>query len=255
MRVDSLPSGVLRRLQQFLQVREIRNAVALVRYFVLRVVLRRNRVFSGREQKHLGRRTFEHNYGALRHSVTTVDRMHHLLRPVTAIASVATNLPTLRTLSIGPRAEGELLLIAGYGFTWNNIHALDLFSYSPRIDVGDMHDMPYEDSSFDIVFSGWSLAYSDDRPRALREIIRVLKDGGIVAFGQGHSRTGELSVGGSHKSNAFDEIFAPIKDHIDTVYFRHEITPEMREKDLTAIVHVFSIKKTAAQPAVLVAAR
>ena len=109
MRVDSLPSGVLRRLQQFLQVREIRNAVALVRYFVLRVVLRRNRVFSRREQKHLGRRTFEHNYGALRHSVTTVDRMHHLLRPVTAIASVATNLPTLKTAVFDATAIAEVL--------------------------------------------------------------------------------------------------------------------------------------------------
>ena len=253
MKFDSLPSRLARRLQQFLQVREIRNAVALVRYFVLRVVLRRSKTISDPDRPHLGRETFNYNFATMRRSVTTVDRMHHLLRPVTAIASVATNLPTLKTLSIGPRAEGELLLIAGYGFSWNNIHAVDLFSYSPRIDVSDMHDMPYGDSTFDIVFSGWCLAYSDDPPRALREMIRVLKDGGIVAFGQGHSQTGELTVGGRYKSNSLDEIFAPIQDHIDTVYFRHEITPEMREKDLTAIVHVFSIKKAEAQPATALA--
>lgn len=243
----------MRRLQQFLQVREIRNAVALVRYFVLRVVLRRGKTISDPDRPHLGHETFHYNFAKMRRSVTTVERMHHLVRPVMAIASVATNMPTLKTLSIGPRAEGELLLIAGYGFTWQNIHAIDLFSYSPRIDVGDMHDMPYEDSTFDIVFSGWSLAYSDDRPRALREIIRVLKDGGIVAFGQGHSRTGVLTVGGRYKSNSLEETFAPINDHIDTVYFRHDITPEMRDVDLTAIVYVFSIKKSVAQPAAAVA--
>ena len=141
------------------------------------------------------------------------------------------------------------LLIAGYGFSWSNIHALDLFSYSPCIDIGDMHDMPYEDSTFDIVFSGWCLAYSADQPRALGEMVRVLKDGGIVAFGQGHA------VASVSKSNSLDEIFAPIQDHIDTVYFRHEITPEMRDvdPDLTAIVYVFSIKKAEVQLAAAVA--
>ena len=89
----------------------------------------------------------------------------------------------------------------------------------------------------------------------LIDFAELIENPTVTLIGKGHSLTGEPAVGGSHKSNAFEEIFAPIKDHIDTVYFRHEIMPEMREKDLTAIVHVFSIKKTAAQPAALVAAR
>ncbi len=36
-----------------------------------------------------------------------------------------------------------------------NIRGLDLFSCSPRIDVGDMHDMRYADNSFDVIFLGW----------------------------------------------------------------------------------------------------
>ena len=38
-----------------------------------------------------------------------------------------------------------------------NITALDLFSYTPKFDMGDMHKMPYNNNSFDIIISGWCL--------------------------------------------------------------------------------------------------
>ncbi|MCH8073872.1 MAG: hypothetical protein IIA09_18220 [Proteobacteria bacterium] len=39
--------------------------------------------------------------------------------------------------------------MSAYGFNLKNIQAIDLFSYSPLIDVMDMHEMEYGDSRFD----------------------------------------------------------------------------------------------------------
>ena len=42
-------------------------------------------------------------------------------------------------------------MLTSAGFDPANIRGLDLISYSSMVDVGDMHDLPYEDDSFDIV--------------------------------------------------------------------------------------------------------
>ena len=153
-----------------------------------------------------------------------------LARPVCAVSRIATELAFSKVLSVGPRAEGELLALAGYGFSWQNIHGLDLFSYSPRIDVGDMHEMPYEDDTFDAIFCGWTLGYSDDRPQALREMVRVTRPGGLIAIGEAfHSRDFDegteahgYELGSKERINQLDEIVEPIKDSIDEWYFRQK---------------------------------
>ena len=86
-------------------------------------------------------------------------------------------------LSIGPRSEAELLTVLAAGFDGCRIRALDLFSLSPWIDVGDMHDMAYADDSFDVVLIGWVLAYSKNPKQAVSEIIRVTRPGGYVSVG------------------------------------------------------------------------
>lgn len=85
-----------------------------------------------------------------------------------------------RVLVIGCRSEEELLMFRGYGF--RNVSAIDLISYSPWVDLGDMHEMPYADSSFDLIFCAYTLSYSDDPARAAREMLRVAADGAIVAI-------------------------------------------------------------------------
>jgi SAM-dependent methyltransferase len=84
---------------------------------------------------------------------------------------------------IGPRAEGEILGLMAHGFERRSIKALDLITYSPWVELGDMHGMPYEADSFDAVILGWVLAYSENRPQAASEVLRVLRPGGIVAIG------------------------------------------------------------------------
>ncbi|WP_300302007.1 class I SAM-dependent methyltransferase [Ferrovibrio sp.] len=250
MEQTSKLAGLVRRLQQFLLVREIRIAVSAFRYVLYALILRRVRRFSG-DDRNLGANTLDYNFKKIGKSLHVDNRIHMLARPVTAISYVATQLPFAKTLSIGPRAEGELLALAGYGFSWSNIHGLDLFSYSPRIDVGDMHAMPYPDSSFDVIVCGWTLGYSDNRPKALAEMVRVLKPGGILAIGESyHSKTYEegavyhgYELGSRDRINQLDEIVAPIKDNILNWYFRQEATEEDYRREITAIVGVFSIKK------------
>jgi len=245
----SFAGRIQRRLQQFLLIREIRIAVGLLRYVVFRHLIRSNRVYEASDQSHLGKDTFSHNYRQILHSLLTHDRVHHLLHPVVAIEEVATNLPTLKTLSIGPRSEGELLLIAGYGFSWPNIRAVDLFSYSPRIDVADMHDLPYADNSFDIIFNGWCLAYSDDQETALKEMVRVLRPGGFIALGQGYDNRDEEQrrdlgyVGGKNRKNTIEAVFEPISQHVGKIYFRHDIDAAMAAKGQRAMIAVISIQK------------
>ena len=62
---------------------------------------------------------------------------------------------SLKVLSIGPRSEGEIFKIFASGFELNNIVGLDLFSYSPLIKLGDMHNLEFNRGEFDIIFMGW----------------------------------------------------------------------------------------------------
>lgn len=87
-----------------------------------------------------------------------------------------------KVLIIGPRNESEIFNFRSYGFTPNNITAVDLFSYSNLIELGDMHNLKYHDSQFDLVYAGWVISYSEDRFRAIDEMLRVCKVGGEIAF-------------------------------------------------------------------------
>lgn len=84
-------------------------------------------------------------------------------------------------ISVGPRNEAEIMLLLYHGF--KQARGLDLFSYSPLIDVMDMNNVKHPDNSFDIYYSAFVLAYSPDAKRTIAEAIRVLKDGGFLAIG------------------------------------------------------------------------
>ena len=51
---------------------------------------------------------------------------------------------------------------------------------SVTFDCGDFHELPYGDSSFDVVWSQDSLMYGADKRRILEEVVRVLKPGGLL---------------------------------------------------------------------------
>ena len=91
------------------------------------------------------------------------------------------NKASLKVLSIGTRYETEILYLLSAGF--RDIRGLDTFSYSPYIDIGDMHEMPYQDNTFDVIIAGWIIPYSRQPEIVRDEIIRVSKNGSIISLG------------------------------------------------------------------------
>lgn len=51
-----------------------------------------------------------------------------------------------------------------------------------RFEVADVHKLPFDDGSFDLVTSRMGVMFFSDLPRALAEMRRVLKSGGRVAL-------------------------------------------------------------------------
>jgi SAM-dependent methyltransferase len=101
-------------------------------------------------------------------------RVDYLIRTLKLVMKKTAN---EQILSIGPRTESELYGFRGLGFAWKNIFAIDTFTYSPKIQQGDMHDISFPDDTFDYVVCGWVLAYSASPEKALSEIRRVMKFG------------------------------------------------------------------------------
>ena len=108
----------------------------------------------------------------------TSDRPLQLIRPLSVLLN-----KSARILSIGCRFETELLYLVGYGFHAKNVRGFDMISYSPWVDCGNMHALPYSDNSWDAVILGWVLSYSDNPKKAAEEVIRVAKNGAVIAIG------------------------------------------------------------------------
>jgi SAM-dependent methyltransferase len=87
-----------------------------------------------------------------------------------------------RLLIIGPRNVQELFIAWLYGYRWQHIDAIDLYSMHPKIRVMDMEHMTFADSSFDAVVMSNTLSYAKDTFRCLAEVCRVLKPSGRFAF-------------------------------------------------------------------------
>lgn len=149
---------------------------------------------------------------------------------------------SMRILVIGPRNEAELLLFAAYGFSLENITSIDLFSVSPLIEVMDMHDMSFEDGRFDLVYSAYVLSYSDDLPRACREMARVTRNHGLVAvaFGLSGGADEPNIVGLRTLAGGLPELYEQFEGCMGPVHWQEET----RFGDRIAHVTLFEIDKS-----------
>lgn len=87
-----------------------------------------------------------------------------------------------KVLLIGPRNEAEIFTFLGNGFGRKTLFSIDLFSYSPLINIMDMHNLKFADNEFDIVYAGWVISYSENRTKAISEMLRVTRPGGVVGI-------------------------------------------------------------------------
>jgi SAM-dependent methyltransferase len=86
--------------------------------------------------------------------------------------------PAAPVLSIGARNEIELDVLARAGFT--NVTAIDLWSTSPRIRVGDMHGLTFDSGAFALIFASHVFEHAWDFSRVAAECVRVLRPGGYL---------------------------------------------------------------------------
>ena len=219
----------------------VRDMIARSRYNEAK---KQNPLAVSDDQDSLWPDALSHNMGALT-DWGAIARSNRLIRPLSAIDRVYFGAHELKVLSIGPRTEMELLNLVAHGFSIENVRGLDLFSYSPWIDVGNMHRMQYPDNSFDVVIAGWVLVYSSDPEQACREMLRVSSDKGIIAIGatcwpeerwraEGNGRTQK------HYPRV-EDVLAMFGSAVRNVYVRHE--SESAEVEGRTIV-IFDVRKT-----------
>lgn len=112
---------------------------------------------------------------------------------------------TLKLLEAGYRVTGvdlseEMLKIARGKLARKQVEA--------TLVQGDVYRLPFEDDSFDGVFSMAAFEFIADTPRALGELFRVLKPGGLLMVGTIHldSTWGRLYTSEAYEGSVFDGI-------------------------------------------------
>ena len=156
----------------------------------------------------------------------------------------------IKVLIIGPKLESEILSVISYGIPLKNITAIDLITYSPWVDQGDMHNLPYKENSFDLIICGWVIAYSDDKKKAAQEMIRVARHGCVVALSATYSpETNEeiieakgYMVGSEERIENTQFLHNLYTDYIGGIYFQHDVPEEAKAKN-GRIITVFGVNK------------
>lgn len=161
---------------QILKIDLIRNLYCWIRFFFLKKHLK----ILPKINDAVGEHTLVHNIGALSFFAAfgMGNRMALLIYP---LAAVLRNMPDAKILIVGPRTEDDIFWARSLGL--NNVKGLDLFSYSPWIDIGDIHSTSYDDQYFDAVILGWVISYSEKPEVIVKECKRILKLGGYLGFG------------------------------------------------------------------------
>ena len=202
----------------------IRESVGRVRLWYYLTLKKRWRTV---ESKHAFDLTLKHNLKLLKDFSNP--RMDLLIRPLSVLEFLNNN---SSVLVIGPRNENDLLKLLASGFTRSRIRGLDLMSYSPLIEVGDMHQTPYEDNRWDAIVCGWTLSYSRNPDLFSKELIRIAKRGCAIAIAVEYASlsyeeavelTGyNIEDKGFQRINSVDQILQLFEGHVEHVYFSHD---------------------------------
>jgi hypothetical protein len=132
-------------------------------------------------------------------------------------------------------------------------------SYSPLVDVGDMHEAPYEDNRSDAFVCGWTLSYSRNPNLFSKELIRIAKHGCAIAIAVEYAslsyeeaiELGDYSIEdkGFDRINSVDDILRLFHGYVDQVYFSHDAplkrphTAAGLVKRPSSVAVIFTVKK------------
>ncbi len=88
----------------------------------------------------------------------------------------------MRILLVGPRNEGEIFNFLSHNFKYDKISAIDLFSYSKKIKVWDMHQINKMKKKFDLIYFGFILNYSKNIDSVILKSNEILNTNGYVGI-------------------------------------------------------------------------
>lgn len=234
--------------RQLLRVTFIRFLICALRYVWFVFVLRRMRMLDVTSGD-VATNTVTHNLRGM--FDLAVERSLRLILPLVSLEVVRDRVRESQILSIGARTEGELYNLYAYGFSKRNVRAVDLVSYSPRVQLGDMHGLDFADSSFDITLVGWVLAYSENKPKAAAEIVRVTRSGGLVAIGSEWLRASVSEIseelgytpGSSSRVADMESLVSLFGEHVDHVYFSQDEQISEPGRQAGDLLLIFRVRK------------
>ena len=133
-----------------------------------------------------------------------------------------------RMLTLGPRWAAEIsFLRMTFGI---QVMGLDLFTTDDsKVMVGDMHDMPIEDNTYNIVYEKNTYNKAYDIRKALDESIRVLKPGGLLIYDECMDYTCGVNENARTNIKSHSWTLSYLQDKIDKVLVSEE--PTAPEKD------------------------
>ena len=104
---------------------------------------------------------------------------------------------------------------------------------------GDLTTLPFPDSQFDKVFSIQTLYFWPDPPRALAEVFRVLKPGGVLVVTLSTGKIGAAELTGlEHYQRVLEEQIIPTMKQLGFTLASIKQGPASRQFKTTAVIGV-----------------
>ena len=195
--------------------------------------------------------TLQHNSDPERMFYSEMSRRPDLIsRPLSCLNTVVQHGHEMDVLTVGCRTEAEIFSLVNAGFNLRKIKGVDLFSYTPLISLGDVTNLAFPANYFDLVVCGWVLEFVPGVDRAISELKRVVRPGGLIAIGGMHHPNSinmkEYSTRKQHDDRqwfcSIERIKQEFRVNDSEILFKSEI----KEQDLDQrgdVVIIFEVKK------------
>lgn len=122
------------------------------------------------------------------------ERPAHKFVEKPAMKKLLPNLESKKVLLLGCGTGEETVLLEKHGA--KNILGIDLSRESVSLaqesypkhtfSVGDMHELEFDDESFDFIYSSLTIHYSERPADVYKQVFRLLKPGGLFQFSVAH---------------------------------------------------------------------